>query len=324
MPVTNYRTLNGRMRGQTTSGVRTDYLTDALGSVTATVTASATVENTYRHKPYGERLTKTGTGVDPRFLWTGDTGSRTTGASHAEQYNRARHYGAKQANWTSVDPMWPEELAYAYVDGNPTTWIDPSGMDPRCSCELDAPPLKGIVHGHPRGRKAQCYKTACDAYGKTLEVIGKLAVKECPMGANNLIVAKRTNSYYPPANLIDFDAKVCNDLFVGEDVPFGVEGGADANKSQWPVSKPQIHGPKGYEYIGTDLSGEFCLVECRVRVCYWHMSNMRPESVLKRRLNACDEGFIFPSDRNKPWKGKGKGKGSSTGKKTSSGQAKKR
>ncbi|RYG99819.1 MAG: hypothetical protein EON58_02505 [Alphaproteobacteria bacterium] len=127
MPVTKYRTLNGRMRGQTTSGVRTDYLTDALGSVTATVTASAAVENTYRHKPYGGQLSKTGTGPDPRFLWTGDTGSRTTGASHAEQYNRARHYGGKQAGWTSIDPLWPEESPYGYVNGKPTTWIDPTG-----------------------------------------------------------------------------------------------------------------------------------------------------------------------------------------------------
>ncbi|RYG38344.1 hypothetical protein EON81_03920 [bacterium] len=143
MPVTSYRTLNGRMRGQTTSGVRTDYLTDALGSVTATVTDSAVVENTYRHKPYGERLSKTGTGVDPRFLWTGDTGSRSTGASHAEQYNRARHYGSEQATWTSVDTLWPSESAYGYVKANPTTKRDPGGMQ-----EEEKPPkFKGNCAG---------------------------------------------------------------------------------------------------------------------------------------------------------------------------------
>ncbi|RYG99827.1 MAG: hypothetical protein EON58_02545 [Alphaproteobacteria bacterium] len=128
MPVVNYHVANGRLRGQTTSGVRTDYLTDALGSVTATVTATATVENTYRYKPYGDRLSKTGTGVDPRFLWTGDTGSRTTGAAKVEQYNRARHYGNRSGMWTSLDPLWPVEKAYAYVRGNPTTWTDPSGL----------------------------------------------------------------------------------------------------------------------------------------------------------------------------------------------------
>ncbi|RYG38340.1 hypothetical protein EON81_03900 [bacterium] len=133
MPVTNFRTLNGRMRGQTTASIRTDYLTDALGSVTATatVTASATIENTYRHKPYGGQLSKTGTGTDPRFLWTGDTGSRTTGPSNAEQYNRARHYGNRSATWTSLDPLWPKESPYGYVRGNPGTGTDPSGLE-RC------------------------------------------------------------------------------------------------------------------------------------------------------------------------------------------------
>ncbi|RYG99824.1 MAG: hypothetical protein EON58_02530 [Alphaproteobacteria bacterium] len=103
----NYHVANGRMRGQSTAGSRTDYLTDALGSVTGTVTSSASVENAYRHKPYGQPLSKTGTGVDPRFLWTGDTGSRTTGASHAEQYNRARHYEASRRDgpvWTRFGP----------------------------------------------------------------------------------------------------------------------------------------------------------------------------------------------------------------------------
>ena len=41
MAVTNYHTVNGRIIGETTSGTRTDYLTDALGSVTATVNQSA-------------------------------------------------------------------------------------------------------------------------------------------------------------------------------------------------------------------------------------------------------------------------------------------
>ncbi len=40
-----YHTVNGELRGETTSGVRTGYLTDVLGSVTATVNALA-VTNT--------------------------------------------------------------------------------------------------------------------------------------------------------------------------------------------------------------------------------------------------------------------------------------
>ena len=50
MPVTNYHTANGMLLGETTAGVRTDYLTDALGNVTGTVNQSAQVVNTYRDK----------------------------------------------------------------------------------------------------------------------------------------------------------------------------------------------------------------------------------------------------------------------------------
>jgi RHS repeat-associated protein len=126
MPVVNYHTVNGQMVGQSTGSTFTQYLTDALGSVTATVNGKR-VTNTYRYKPYGESLAKTGTGADPDFQWTGDTGSRVTGRSRAEQYNRARHYGTSQASWTSVDPIWPRSLAYIYVEGDPVHWIDPSG-----------------------------------------------------------------------------------------------------------------------------------------------------------------------------------------------------
>ena len=51
MAVTNYHTVNGRVIGETTGGVRTDYMRDALGSVTGT-TVAGVVQNTYRYQPY--------------------------------------------------------------------------------------------------------------------------------------------------------------------------------------------------------------------------------------------------------------------------------
>ena len=70
MPVTNYYTVNGEIIGERTAGSpRVDYLTDALSSVAATVNQSAQVVNTYRYKPYGALLAKTGTGPDPAFGW---------------------------------------------------------------------------------------------------------------------------------------------------------------------------------------------------------------------------------------------------------------
>jgi|GEM_PF-4538843 len=137
MPVTNYFAVNGKIIGESTNGVRTDYLTDALGSITATVDNHGNVLNTYRYKPYGGLLSKTGTAPDPRFMWTGNTGSRTTKAPGAEQYNRARHYGTTQAQWTTRDPMWPNERSYGYCFGDPITATDPFGLaciDSSCCC----------------------------------------------------------------------------------------------------------------------------------------------------------------------------------------------
>ncbi len=129
MPTTFYHTVDGEIQGQTTAGVRTDYLSDALGSVVATVNSSAQVVNTYRHRPYGELLAKTGVGADPRFGWTGVTGSRATLRQFAQQFTRARHFGSSQGQWISVDPTWPNQWPFVYCLARPTTLIDPSGLD---------------------------------------------------------------------------------------------------------------------------------------------------------------------------------------------------
>ena len=128
MPTKTYYSVAGEIIAEETGGVRTDYITDALGSIVATVDSSQAVVNTYRYKPYGALLAKTGTGADPRFLWTGNTGSRTTNLNRAEQYNRARHYSSKLGQWISKDPLWPSEWAYAYVRGRVVSGIDPHGL----------------------------------------------------------------------------------------------------------------------------------------------------------------------------------------------------
>ncbi|MCW5944130.1 MAG: hypothetical protein KIS66_18030, partial [Fimbriimonadaceae bacterium] len=75
-------------------------------------------------------LAKTGSSPDPRFLWSGDTGSRTTGLAYSEQYNRARHYGSMQAGWTSARSVAPSAYEYAMGDPiarsvEPAVWTDP-------------------------------------------------------------------------------------------------------------------------------------------------------------------------------------------------------
>ncbi len=130
MPVTNYYAVNGRLIGEATIGVRTDYLTDALGNVTATVDQSQAILNTYRYKPHGDVLSKTGVAVDPKYRWVGQYGYRCTQLGFATYYIRSRSYSSATGTWTTIDSEWPEEATYQYANGNPVTWIDYWGTSP--------------------------------------------------------------------------------------------------------------------------------------------------------------------------------------------------
>lgn len=139
MATTNYHTVDGEIQGETTNGVRTDYLTDALGSVVATVNQGAQVVNTYRYKPYGERLAKTGVGTDPRFGWIGGRGSRRTARRFSDQYNQAGHYGTNQAQWTNVDA--PLSIQSPLGHGRPVSAPDPIGFGVAGSCRFSVPSI---------------------------------------------------------------------------------------------------------------------------------------------------------------------------------------
>ena len=123
-----YHTVNGMLIGETSNGVRRGYLPDALGSVVATVDDNGAIENTYRYKPYGGLLAKTGTAADPRFMWVGARGYRSTSTRSSELYVRKRHYASTNGAWTSVDPLWPVLEAYSYVSAKVATLVDPTGL----------------------------------------------------------------------------------------------------------------------------------------------------------------------------------------------------
>ena len=130
MPVLNYYSLGGQIVGEKPSGGnRRDYLTDALGSVVGTVTSTGAVENTYRYKPYGGLLARTGVASDPSFLWVGSQGYRQTGKKYSDVYVRARHYSSDVGRWTTRDPIGYDDgwNQYGYVQGNPILLGDPSG-----------------------------------------------------------------------------------------------------------------------------------------------------------------------------------------------------
>jgi RHS repeat-associated protein len=158
MAVTNYYTVNGEIIGERTAGsARVDYLTDALGSITATVNSSAQVVNTYRYKPYGAQLAKTGPGPDPAFQWVGNQGYGPTTRRFSEYYLRGRHTDIATGRFPSRDPigLLGGINPYAYAGGEPTDLGDPSGLGPPV---LPPPPPPIIrpapkIPGIPRGAR---------------------------------------------------------------------------------------------------------------------------------------------------------------------------
>ena len=192
MPVTNYYTVGNEIIGEKTTGSpRVDYLTDALGSVTATVNQSARIVNTYRHKPYGTQLAKTGVGADPAFLWNGTSGYRQTNNKFSDVYIRARHYSVDVGLWTAIDVAWPIQSAYIYVLDNPAVLIDPTGlqsMKPQPSPgNPKTPPVKRQPQGQPSkqpsDQRPPCGVYKCFVHGMGFCIVTHQFISTCRCGA---------------------------------------------------------------------------------------------------------------------------------------------
>ena len=150
-----YYTVDGQIVGYRKSGVRKDFLTDALGSVTAEVDQTGNTKSfDGRYQPYGGTLASTGTrGL---YGWIGSWGYRDTGLSASSHYVRARHYSRTGGNWTSVDPLWPDEYPYIYAAENPTFYVDPDGMafvDINMLCPGASNPCNGLDAASKPGSK---------------------------------------------------------------------------------------------------------------------------------------------------------------------------
>ena len=119
----------GEVYSVTSHAQTRSYLEDFLGSVTGEMSTSNVVSNARRFTPYGRDWLGAAT-VAHSPSWIGGHGYHPTGLKWAGYSVFHRVVAPETGQWTTRDPLWPEEWAYAYVDGNPTTLIDPMGLWP--------------------------------------------------------------------------------------------------------------------------------------------------------------------------------------------------
>jgi RHS repeat-associated protein len=136
---TYYYHLKGMLIGESDGTNINMFLTDALGSVLETISAtanSATVQGNQVYSPYGSSRYQQGSmGTAKGF--TGQYNDSVTGLD----YYGARYYDPVVGRFLSADTAEGNGVGmdpYAYVDGNPETYSDPTGQVVGDSAELEA------------------------------------------------------------------------------------------------------------------------------------------------------------------------------------------
>jgi RHS repeat-associated protein len=114
-------------QGAIIAGTPYYYITDRLGSVTALVGTNGAIATQYTYDPYGNQTTVSGT-VHSDIGYAGYFAHAASGLDFA--LNRA--FNPVYGRWLNRDPIGEGGGVnlYAYVRGNPTTFIDPLGLCP--------------------------------------------------------------------------------------------------------------------------------------------------------------------------------------------------
>ena len=101
------------------------YQHDQLGSTRLLTDQGGSVVATYSYDPYGNLTGHTGT-ADTPLRWAGQYQDANTGL----YYLHARYYDPLTAQFLTRDPIAPiTQAPYAYVGGNPLTFVDVTGLD---------------------------------------------------------------------------------------------------------------------------------------------------------------------------------------------------
>jgi len=120
-----YTTFNGQLVKENRGGTESFYAPDTLGSTAALLSTTGSVTDTYDYWPYGEIRNHSGSSITP-FTYVGTFGYYLQILNNFS-YVRDRFLRQGLARWQSLDPFWPEEMPYAYVESSPTVYVDPTG-----------------------------------------------------------------------------------------------------------------------------------------------------------------------------------------------------
>ncbi|GCE23197.1 RHS repeat-associated core domain-containing protein [Dictyobacter kobayashii] len=137
---TKYYSVGGQRVAMRQDGTFSYLMPDFLGSNSITLRSDGSVQAVQLFSPFGSTRYSDGTMVTP-FNFTGQRLDTQTGLL----YYNARYYDANSGRFTSADNVETNGSGldpFAYVKGNPETFVDPTGQG-RCgtadSCGVNAP-----------------------------------------------------------------------------------------------------------------------------------------------------------------------------------------
>ena len=203
------------------------YIPDGLGSVRLVVDASGAVASTYSSDEFGGQTAVTGSADLRQHTYTGGLGVRNEVGSDSQLlYARQRWYDPGLGRWLNQDPIgFSGGLnLFTYVGNNPTTLVDPSGLE-----------TSVLVTGDVAGSMTSIRGTSVDLYRAEVYsnglYMGQFNVSRAPYDAHTPVSRYGTYGEVPPGsyylNKRPEDERIeVSDNFGGRTID-GPEGGRD-------------------------------------------------------------------------------------------------